>query len=279
MPPTEPDTETSGDQHLTGRPVSAYLGAGEAVDVILTNTRVGVAREDADGTHRTEPGRDCGAVAVLTNRRALFVVGHPDGDRSSSVPYVEFTDVETRTETLTGTLVVETAMGASWKFTVRDPTDLDAALSHLASAVPARLLAQAREYRAEAESVADRERRIERLEASLDALRRATTVVDQPDVETGTMREDAEAVIVELVDVRLSRARECRSVGNWTAEAGQAADAIDHYDDARACFERALELVRNFPPGDAAAVQAEYDDLVEKRDAIEVSASVSSALD
>jgi nucleotide-binding universal stress UspA family protein len=59
----------------------------------------------------------------LTDRRALFVVGHRDGDDASSVPYVEFASVDLRSETLTRSLVVDTVAGSTWKFTVREAAD------------------------------------------------------------------------------------------------------------------------------------------------------------
>ena len=282
MTHVESDEEPPGDALLAEQPVRAYLGDDEVAHAVLTNTRVGVARANEDGTRRIEPGPDCGAVAVLTGQRVLFVVGHPDGDETASVPYVEFADVEARTEMLARTLVVETAAGATWEFTVRESDAVDAAMSQLASEVPARLLSRARDRREAAEDVTDaegRQRRIDELEAAIDAFRRATTVVENPDVATTTAREAAVSAISDLVETYLARARNERSVGNWSAETDEVEEALDHYDEAVACFERALELAEQYPPGDADAIAAEHDDLLEKRDAVEVTASVSSALD
>lgn len=279
MPHPESDPTAPADEHLAEPPVRAYLGEDEAVQAVLTNTRVGVARADEDGVDRIEPGSDCGAVAVLTSRRVLFVVGRPDGDEATSVPYVEFDGVETRTEMLARTFVVETAAGAIWEFTVRESDALDDAVAYLASEVPARLLDQAEKRREEATETDDCEQRIEALEASVDAFRRATTVVEESDIATEATREEAESVIADLVETYLARARNRRSVGNWSAETGEVDEALDHYDEATDCFERALELARTYPPGDADAIATEREDLLEKRDAVEVTASVSSALD
>lgn len=282
MPHVNSESTASADAHLTEQPVRAYLGDDETVHAVLTNTRVGVARADEDGVTRIEPGPDCGAVAVLTGRRALFIVGRLDGDEATSVPYVEFDNIETQTEMLARTLVVETAAGVTWEFTVRESDGLDDAMSQLSSEIPARFLARARERREEAEETADaetRQRRIQALEASLDAFRRATTVVEDPDIATETTREEAEVVIANLVDTLLARARDRRSLGNWEAETGDVDEALDRYDEACGCFERALELAETYPPGDAGAIEAEHEDLLEKSEAVEVTASVSSALD
>lgn len=282
MPHVESDSTVPADEELTERPVRAYLGDGERLHAVLSNTRVGVERTDGDGTERIEPGGDLGAVAALTDRRVLFVVGQPDGDEVAAVPYVEFADVEARTEMLTRTLVVETDGGVTWEFTVREAAALDDATSHLAAAVPAQFLERAEASRAAAERAAadsDRERRIEALEAAVDAYRRATTVIENPAVETAETRDEAVAAIGDLVDAYLARARSCRSVGNWEAESGDAEDALDRYETAADCFERALELAERYPPGDADAIGTERADLIEKRAAVEVSASASSAPD
>lgn len=282
MSHTESEPTTHVDDLLGETSVCAYLGDDESARAVLSNTRVGVRRADDDGTRRIEPSADCGAVAVLTDRRALFLVGRSDGDDVTSVPYVEFTDVETRTETLARTLVVETAAGAVWEFTVRESDALDDAVDHLQTAIPERLLARARDHRDAADAAVeagDCQGRIDELEATVAAFRRVTTVVDDPDVAQAATREEAEAAIAALVDAHLERARDRRSVGNWSAEAGEVQDALDRFEDACDSFERALELAERYPPGDAAAIAAEHEHLLEKCDAVEVTASVSSALD
>lgn len=279
MAHVEPDAETAGTEDLTERPVRAYLGDDEAVHAVLTNSRVGVTRADDAGTNRIEPGSDHGAVAVLSDRRALFAVGRPDGDDVTSVPYVEFAAVDTRTEMLARSLVVETVAGVTWEFTVRESAALDDATAHLSSAVPARFLEQAGDRRQAADRAKDRQRRIEALEGTVESYRRATTVVDEPDVATAATREEAEAAIADLLDARLARARDRRSVGNWSAEAGEVDEALARYEAACDCFERAIELAERYPPGDADAIATEREHLVEKCDALEITASVSNVID
>lgn len=282
MPTVDSDPEIAGSDPLTERPVREYLGEDEPVRATLTNTRVGLERVDDDGTEQIEPDADYGAVGVLTDHRAVFVVGQCDGDDVTSIPYVEFAGVDARTEMLTRTLVVETEAGATWEFTAREGDALDDAVDHLRTAIPQQLLSQAREHRDAADAAVengDCQARIDALEATVEAFRRATTVVDDPEIATASTREEAESAIADLVDAHLECARDCRSVGNWSAEAGDAADALDHFEDACDCFERARELAERYPPGDADAIAAEHEHLLEKCDSVEISASVSSALD
>jgi tetratricopeptide (TPR) repeat protein len=282
MSHADPALTADADAALTERPVRTYLGDGETLHATLSNTRVGVERADAEGTHRIEPGEDSGAVAAVTDCRLLFVVGRPEGDDTISVPYVEFESVDARTEMLTRTLVVETTADAAWEFTVRRSDALDDAVAHLSSAVPTRLVECAERRREQADELVDaedRQCRIDALEASVDAFRRATTVVDDPEIATAATRDSAESAIADLVDTYLARTRETASAGNWWAETGDVEDALDRYEEADRCLDRALELAETYPPGDADAITAEKEDLQERIEAVEVSASVSSALD
>jgi len=281
MPTADSDPEIAGSDPSPSARCASTSARARRVRAELTNTRVGVERATEDGSEQIEPDADHGAVAALTDSRAVFVVGQSDGDEVTSVPYVEFSGVDARTEMLARTLVVETEAGATWGVHRQgSPTSSTTSSEDLRAAIPERLLARAREHRDAAQTAVengDCQARIDALEATVDAFRRATTVVDDPDIATAATREEAESAIDDLVCAHLARARNCRSVGNWSAEAGDAEDALDHFGDACDCFERALELAERYPPGDADAIAAEHEHLLEKCDAVEVSASVSSA--
>ena len=78
------------DTWLRDNPVAAHLGSDEDVEHVLTNRQVGLRRTIDDDQHQIPPADDCGAVAVLTDRRILFLVGEPperQGDFVESVPY------------------------------------------------------------------------------------------------------------------------------------------------------------------------------------------------
>ncbi|MBV0925107.1 hypothetical protein KTS45_12960 [Halomicroarcula limicola] len=114
------------DELLAERPLSAYLGGEERLFHVLTNRRVGVERTD-ETTTQIRPAEDCGAVAGLTDRRILLLVGDPadhDGDFAASLPYADVRDATAATELLTASLRFETVAGATWSFTARE-ADVD----------------------------------------------------------------------------------------------------------------------------------------------------------
>lgn len=118
---------------LTERPLKAYLEGDEPLFHVLTNQRVGLNRiGDEETTVRPANGR--GAVASLTDRRVLFLVGDParcEGDFVTSLAYSDIADARVETEMLTVRLEFEMAEGVTWSFTAReaDVEELSAFLS------------------------------------------------------------------------------------------------------------------------------------------------------
>lgn len=276
-------TDPPTDLHLAEQPVAAYLGDEESVACILTNRRVGVSRVAGEEVRRVEPGSDYGAVAAVTDRRILFLVGDPDGhdgDYAASIPSKELTAVETRTESLAQALLVETEAGASWEFTVREG-DLDGAVETLATRVGERLLAEVREARDSADETEDRSARIDALETALAAFQRVATLdMTVQDESAGeSVREAAESVIDDLVGTRLERARDRRFRGNWDAQAGNETTATDYFADARADYERALELADSYPPGDAADIADRLASLDDRIEQLSLTAQIVSRAD
>lgn len=255
--------------HLAERSLDGVLPDGENASHVLTNRRVGVSRAAGDEVLRVEPGGDWGAVAAVSDTHVHFLVGDPDGydgDYAASVPLAEVVDVERRTESLARALLVETADGATWEFTVREGP-FDDAVASLARQLGRRLVREARTYRREAASTDDREERIELLEDALTAFQRVgglPVTVEQGFDEGETAREVAESVIADLVEARLAFARTRRSRGNWDAQAGEESAVARHFADARAGYERALELADSFPAGDADEIAAKLDSLDER---------------
>ncbi|QIO23968.1 hypothetical protein [Haloarcula sp. JP-L23] len=122
----EAGDRTRTDAHLRERPLRDYLGGEEELFYVLLNQRVGVERAREE-TVQIRPAADCGAVAGLTDRRVLLLVGDPDGhdgDFVASLPYADVTDATAVTEMLTASLRFETAAGATWSFTARE-ADVD----------------------------------------------------------------------------------------------------------------------------------------------------------
>ncbi|WP_284010109.1 hypothetical protein [Haloarcula pelagica] len=115
------------DDLLDQRQLDAYLGSDERLCHVLTNRRVGVERTEDGDTTKVTSGEDCGAVAALTDRRALLLVGdadRTDGDYAASLPYADIETADAVAELLTARLRFETGAGVTWEFTARE-ADID----------------------------------------------------------------------------------------------------------------------------------------------------------
>ncbi|PSP25962.1 hypothetical protein BRC64_12630 [Halobacteriales archaeon QH_10_67_22] len=278
----------SGGDHLETQ-LAAYLGGNEDVKWRLTNAQSGVVRESGGTETATQPGRGYGAVAAITNRRTLFVVGGGADDGSddvASIPHFEVAGIDYDADPLASRLVLTTAAGSTWRFTVREPDALSEVLAYVrdrmrgAEHVTA-ALSTAREYREGATRADDLAVQARRYDEAVDAYRRAVDLCTAPpvsaDVDTTTVREEVVDVVAEAIDAHLERAREARSRGNWEFQAGDERAASDHLSTALDAFERAVELARQCPPGDADAIADERAALVSKLEDLEVRASVAAA--
>jgi len=121
MSPSAPSPDPPPDELLAEQPLRAYLGTDERLVHVLTNRRVGAERA-GDTERRIEPGEACGAIAALTDRRVLLLVGGAEagGDHVTSLPYADVVAASAETELLTATLRFETAAGVVWSFTARE---------------------------------------------------------------------------------------------------------------------------------------------------------------
>ncbi|MFB6207519.1 MAG: hypothetical protein ABEJ05_13445 [Haloglomus sp.] len=266
----ESNDPTDDTNRLAEQPLGSYLGGDEALLGRCYNESVGVRRvEDEQST--IAPASDCGAEVGVTDRRVVVVVGDPPdhgGDFAATVPYREVRRADVTTETLTRAITLETCAGVRWSFPVRggdDPTDLVAIVSGHAAE---HRLADARQHRAEAADCQDRDARIDALEAALAAFQEAASlldVADGADADATADREDAEAVIADLVAAHLDRGRSERSRGNWFAEAGDDRRAREAYANAADAFDRALSLSTSYPPGDPETIEDELMDLAARR--------------
>lgn len=278
----------AADDHLKAW-LTAFLGGDEHLQWELTNTQSGVTRE-RDGDEETiEPPADLGAVAAVTDRRLLFLVGgaSEDGrDHVVSIPHEEIAGVETVEELLTGELTVTTGVGAVWRFTAREPADLSAAAAYLDERAAGaehvrRAVSEARDYRGAAESAEDVEVAADRYDDAVAAYRDAVALRTAPGVEAGitaeTLHEEVLAVVEATVETHLTRAREARSRGNWELQAGDEATAHRHLATALESFQRAHDLASETPPGDAESIATERVDLLRRLDRLDIHTEVSKA--
>jgi hypothetical protein len=270
---------------LLQRPLDAVLGDDESVDQVLTNTRVGVTREADDGETAIEPGREYGAVGAITDERLVFAVGSPDGagdDFTTSLSYDAVESVDKRTETLTQSLVVETD-DERWAFTARKPRAVDEAVAAIEDRLAERALAAASEHHGAAKAASDPACCATELEAALDAYRRAAELLGGErgpvsDAEREA-REDAEAVIANLVASHRDHGAQSTEAAEWELAADNEESAYELYVEARAAYDRALELARAYPPGDPETIEAERGEVEAALEPLKVEFAVAEAAD
>ncbi|WP_372479524.1 hypothetical protein ACAH01_13385 [Halomicrobium sp. HM KBTZ05] len=267
---------------LLQRPLSAVCDTAETVHHVLTNRRVGLTR-GGDETTVIEPGTAYGAVAAITDRRLLFLVGVPpdqETDFRAEVAYDDVETVEKRTETLTQSLVVETGTDR-FEFTARKPRAVDAAVDVLESTLAEHVLDRASAHHESAREATEPADSATELEAALDAYRRAATLLgdeDEPvsDAERAA-REDAETVLARLVAAHREHAAACADAADWELAADNDESAYELLVDAREAYDRALELARAYPPGDPDAIERERAAVVESLEPLKVRFAVANA--
>ena len=117
-------TSTSGGvfdtQYLNGEPPASSLKASEQPQYVLRNKKSGVKRTGEGTESAHSPDGDYQALAVVTDCRVCFFIGHADGDWVESVDYDEI--VEARAESsgfMTSTLLVERVDGQCFRFPCR----------------------------------------------------------------------------------------------------------------------------------------------------------------
>jgi tetratricopeptide (TPR) repeat protein len=276
----------SADEHLKAW-LSAYLGGEEQLRHELTNVRSGVVRAHEGSEETTEPPEEFGAVAAVTDRRTLFLVGGADDgeDDAASVPHEEVAGVTAEAEFLATRFVLTTAAGATWRFTARETEELDAAVAYVTDQMAGtdhveRALSTARDRREAAEGTNDPAAAAGKYDDAVEAYRRAVALRTEPaveaDVDPATVREEVLSTVEAAIDTHLDWARQARSRGNWDFQAGDEDSAHDHLSTALDAFERALELAEQTPPGDPAAIAEERDDLLAKLDELEIRTVVAT---
>lgn len=123
MADREPHASIPDGEWLRERPPADHLDSDESLRHVLTNRAVGVEREGDEETVQLAPGDDHGALAIVTDRRLLLLVGDcpaREGDVAMPIPHEVVTTAEAETETLTERLVVETEADVAWAFTARE---------------------------------------------------------------------------------------------------------------------------------------------------------------
>lgn len=273
MPHSSPNPDSPPDELLAEQPLRAYLGGDEQLVHVLTNRRVGAERTD-DTSERIEPGEGYGAVAALTDRRVLLLVGGAEdgGDHVTSLPYADVATARAETELLTATLRFETAAGVVWSFTARE-ADVDEVAAFLTEACSVwdRVTETLGTVERHCESLADAldaadwtafDERFDDATAALADAREATA-----DTSVAGVEERIDRLATELY--RLARDRHVVRGDELLAEAERlrAADdyvpAYDRIETARERFADAVDVATEHGLDDAPAQEglAEADEL------------------
>jgi hypothetical protein len=94
------------ESRLSGPPPVTYLEDSEAPAFVLTNTKRGMA---AGGKHnQTKPDKGRGAIALVTGRRTLCLVGADPDDKALEIPHTDVAEVSYHTGFLTNRLEIRT---------------------------------------------------------------------------------------------------------------------------------------------------------------------------
>jgi len=218
MTPNDSLSQLAADTWLRDNPVAAHLGSDEAVEFVLRNREVGLERAGTDDG-QIPPAEDCGAVAILTDRRVLFLVGDPPtrtGDHVESVAYENVVEAVAKTETLTQRVLVETEE-TTYSFTARETNTVADVQSFLETAGEVYAAcethfgtaASARKTLETALDAADWERCSTAVEEARDALDAASTLAaDTPFDPLGERVDELTDDIDELAGVAHRRQAE-----------------------------------------------------------------------
>jgi hypothetical protein len=157
--------------------------------------------------------------------------------------------------------------GATVAATVERIEDLRADLGR-------RPLSDAEAHRQRAVETEDATERIDALEDAVACYRNAASLVAAPDSpfegDEATAREDAIAVIEDLLEARTEAAEKQRAAAEWEADANHPKSAYELYVEAREHLERAIELAEDYPPGDPEELQATLEDVESAMDPLEI---------
>jgi tetratricopeptide (TPR) repeat protein len=267
--------------YLHDKPLIEYLGAAERVAFLLSNKKKGVRREtDADATVFT-PGDGYQAIAAITDTRVLFVVGDSNGtgDTSFAVPYTEIEDVKTRSGMLTKGVDIWTTEGVKWRFAVRSTVDIEPAVEYLerAAVVWSRVESQLRHARKHLvevdECLSDDDHDSARAAASTardhveEAQRKAPELTtNRDDAVWERVHEVEQRLDASVMTIHVSRAEQHATEANAEWRQEQYNNAYDAFLQARAQYERALDIAREHDFPDESDIRESADTVTQSLD-------------
>jgi hypothetical protein len=245
---------------LSEAPLVDHLAEDETARYVLRNKKHGVTVEGPDGTEEVTPDRGHSGVAVITDTRVLFAVGHSGGDRTLSVSLPDVVDVRTEDGLIGGAFVVETVDDERYRFPCRG--DLEHVREYLDAAVGVWTRAE--------RQVEQASEKVERLRSAFEAGNTDVVLAAVGDVEETlsdareaadalegarrTIETEARAVREELAAIErrahaesAEQARE-RAHVRWDDQDYEA--AFDDLDEADEAYAAALAVDADEPDDD-----------------------------
>jgi len=238
---------------LSGEPLVSYLEGSEQPKYVLRNKKSGVEIEGEAESTTMEPDGGYQAMAMVTDMRALFVIGMEGGDRTAEVALSDVVQAKSADSGLRSTaLVIETINGRTWSFPCREETAAVASAvdglaqtwanaERLADEVEQQLKTaheqvSAGEFDAAAETVADVETK---LQTSIERLSQIGTGAE------AYVRERAETLARGLLElqgpIRAHQAATVHAEAQDAWRAGEYETAAAAYEQAVDAYESALE--------------------------------------
>lgn len=263
-----------GGGYLGDQPFVEYLDEREQPRHVFFNEKQGLRYERDGDTQRMTPGSDYRAIAAVTDKRVLFVVGESshdgiEGDQPISLPYTQISGVDAVDGMLRRRLTLTTATDATWSFPVRNGVELAEIEAYVRRAVNTwervagaceraeQTLDHAREHLADDDvdgAAGAREDARSELDLATDLATEFSTD------ESDAIRRHVAAVEARYhrvtVDELLARAAERRRTADWHLERESYGAARDAYLDARETYDRAEPIAEEYAPDAADSVEA-----------------------
>lgn len=195
-----------GGTLLHERPIAHYLEEVESVAYVVRNKKSGLTIERDDESETITPDGQYQALAVVTDFRVLFVIGHEDGNTIKSVPMDEILDSRVEKEGFrTKAFQIETFSGETWHFPVKsDPAAVADQIEAVAQAWVStiRLIEEAGQAIANAEGTvqsAPGEAR-EHLKSATEKMRHARSLLESISEQAVTVMDNQTAGLRERVE-------------------------------------------------------------------------------
>lgn len=113
-----------GGKLLNEEPIESYLDGEESVQWVIRNKKSGLTITGESSEETVEPGGDYQALAVVTDRRILYIVGMDEGNETRSVEMEDIFDARSESAGFrTTAFKIETIEGETWSFPAKSDVE------------------------------------------------------------------------------------------------------------------------------------------------------------